>query len=59
MIERTSEQHLRDLVEVLVRRGEDKDELDVWLSIFPSLSEEQQTNLLKLLTEELEQLRIV
>lgn len=57
MIERTPDQHLREISEILIRRGEDADELGVWLSVFPSLSDEEKERLLKLLNEELEKLR--
>lgn len=48
---------LKNLISELVKFGEDKDELEIWLTVFPDLEAGEQNELLGNLRAELEQLK--
>ena len=50
-------QELENLMEQLVKLGEDRAELELWKKIFPALDDEGKAEILKNLKEEIEALK--
>ncbi len=48
---------LHNLIDELIHLGDDRDELEFWKSIYPSMSEEEQGTLISNLEKELEELK--
>ena len=48
---------LENLISELVKFGEDKEELEIWLKVFPDLEASEQEELLRNLQSELEHLK--
>lgn len=47
---------LHELIEELIRLGDDRDELEFWKSLYPSMSEDEQQALISNLEHELKAL---
>jgi hypothetical protein len=51
--------HLKETIDQLVALGEDKVELDFWLSVFDLMNEEEQIKLFDNLSKELKKLKAI